>query len=176
MQRKLVLPGDEFGDLTVMAVYNPVKDRGAKCVVACRCGVVTTKWKHNLTSGHTLSCGCLQKRVTSEQFTTHGHTKGGKWTPTYTSWSKMWDRVSDNRNHPEYAHVRCCERWVKFENFLEDMGEAPPNHTIDRIKSEGNYEPGNCRWLPGSRQSANRRPWKHSDESLAKMHLNFKGN
>jgi hypothetical protein len=51
-----------------------------------------------------------------------------------------------------------CERWRDFVNFLADMGERPSmEHSIDRIDSDGNYEPGNCRWATRTQQNANRR-------------------
>jgi hypothetical protein len=53
--------------------------------------------------------------------------------------------------------VTVCDRWRKFENFLADMGEKPEGMTLDRKDSAGNYEPGNCRWLPSELQNVNRR-------------------
>jgi hypothetical protein len=49
--------------------------------------------------------------------------------------------------------ISFCERWLSFDNFLADMGERPPNMTLDRIDNDRNYEPGNCRWATKEVQS-----------------------
>lgn len=53
--------------------------------------------------------------------------------------------------------IKVCERWNLFVNFLSDMGECPEGHSLDRINSNGNYEPGNCRWVPMTDQAKNKR-------------------
>jgi hypothetical protein len=66
----------------------------------------------------------------------------------------------DNQAYKNYGGrgITICERWDDFAKFLEDMGRRPtPKHTIERINNDGNYEPSNCKWIPSSEQSKNRR-------------------
>lgn len=74
-------------------------------------------------------------------------------TPTYKSWSEMKYRCGRKK---EYKNISYCERWEKFENFLQDMGERPANCSLDRINVYGNYEPSNCRWANNHIQATNK--------------------
>ena len=54
--------------------------------------------------------------------------------------------------------ITVCDRWLRFENFLADMGVRPPGTTIDRYpNNDGNYEPGNTRWATRLEQCRNTR-------------------
>lgn len=53
--------------------------------------------------------------------------------------------------------ITVCARWVNsFKIFCIDMGAKPtPKHSIDRIDTNGNYEPSNCRWATNQEQVIN---------------------
>jgi hypothetical protein len=53
--------------------------------------------------------------------------------------------------------IKICDKWLKFEGFLEDMGERPENKTLDRKDNNGNYCKENCRWATVKQQCNNTR-------------------
>lgn len=58
--------------------------------------------------------------------------------------------------HEHYINVTLHPRWLKYANFLADMGERPAGTSLDRIDNRKGYEPGNCRWADGKTQGENR--------------------
>jgi hypothetical protein len=99
----------------------------------------------------------------------HGHARNGKpRSSEYYTWRAMIRRceLATNSSFAYYGArgVKVCERWRgSFVNFLADMGMKPTRaHTIDRINSNGNYEPANCRWATPTEQRKNQRPYDES--------------
>lgn len=86
--------------------------------------------------------------------------------PTYRSWQNMICRCH-NPNSTRYEWygakgVKVCDRWRKYDLFLEDMGERPYGTTIDRLNNDEGYYPGNCKWSTYSEQCHNRSGWASS--------------
>jgi hypothetical protein len=96
----------------------------------------------------------------------HGHVAGGKWSPEYRSWAGMISRCYQpiNTSYDNYGGrgIKVCERRrSSFAAFLADMGPKPsPKFSLDRINSDADYTPDNCRWATWSEQMRNRRPLK----------------
>lgn len=92
--------------------------------------------------------------------TTHGHARNGKWSPEYTVWASMMTRCY-KPNHKAFKWyggkgITVCQSWRKsFPAFFADMGPRPKGFQIDRIDSNGNYEPSNCRWASVKTQHQN---------------------
>jgi hypothetical protein len=93
--------------------------------------------------------------------TKHGAYIGGVESAEHYTWRAMVSRCK-NPNHPMYRYyggkgVKVCDRWLDFSNFLEDMGHRPGDWaSLDRIDSNGDYTPDNCRWATKSEQQKNK--------------------
>jgi hypothetical protein len=151
------MTGQKFGRLTVLRREGS-QGKGATWLCLCDCGTEHVVRRSDLTSGNTKSCGCLRREQASKASLSHGQSG----TPTYASWEAMKRRCL-NPNSPDYHRyggrgITVCDRWLSFENFLADMGERAEGTSLGRIGDEGNYEPGNVRWMTPEEQAANRRP------------------
>lgn len=153
----------QFGLWTVLGeakgVARPANGviRYARC--RCECGVERDVSVNSLKRGTSRHCGCRVSEIVTMMKTTHG----GVGTPEYGSWAHLKERCSNPncKDWPDYGGrgISVCARWRdSFANFLADMGPRPsPQHSIDRIDVNGNYEPDNCRWADPLTQRRNRR-------------------
>ncbi len=152
--------GNTYGLWTVL-VQAPDKQRQnggpiKRWVCRCSCGVVREIPAGNLRGGLSTSCGCERK----------GNVKHGlAGSLTYGSWCNLIQRCT-NPKHPKHKDyggrgITVCRRWLKFENFLADMGEKPaPRMSVERTNNDKGYSPSNCIWATNKVQANNRRPAK----------------
>lgn len=98
------------------------------------------------------------------------YTHGVSHTPEYRVWKTMLRRCNSplDKNWHNYGGrgIKVCERWNHVLLFIADMGNRPsPNHSLDRINTDGDYTPGNCRWATREEQANNKRTNRRDPET-----------
>jgi hypothetical protein len=84
-------------------------------------------------------------------------------TPEYRAWQGMKARCfrKTQKGYQYYGGrgITVCPEWVaEFATFYAHVGPRPSSdHSLDRIDTNGNYEPGNVRWATFIEQMNNMR-------------------
>lgn len=155
------LRGQTFGLLTVLECVGKLgNSRHAWWKVQCSCPTkkIFNVVGYALVRGKSKSCGCLVAEV-GRRNRTHGMSK----TPEYQAWISARKRTRDPKC-PEYWRyggrgiTMTDELYDNFEPWNKELGPRPsPDHSVDRIKNEGNYERGNLKWSTAREQALNKR-------------------
>lgn len=173
MSKRIDLTGQRFGMLVVLSRAKSTNN-GTMWLCKCDCGVIKTIRTNNLRMGTTKSCGCAK----SVAHTKHNCCRRNNISQLYVVWNDMKQRCY-NPNSIGYRYygdrgIKICDEWLgengfaSFRNWAYANGykeETLPNGrtkwTIDRIDSNGNYEPTNCRWVDMLTQNNNTRCTRH---------------
>jgi len=113
----------------------------------CQCGKTINADKNNLRTGHTKSCGCIEKE---HDFGICGD--GLRKHPLYQTWKTMIYRCT-KPHRKEYKNyggrgIKVCERWMTLEYFIEDMYQTyQVGLELDRKDNNGDYYLENCHWV-----------------------------
>jgi hypothetical protein len=157
--------GQRFNKLTVIKEVERFVQpsgqgqRGFLC--RCDCGNLKKVRLSHLRHNRVKSCGC-------ESSDLHGDTG----MPLHNIWRGMVNRAKDSYDQSYlYAErgITVCDQWGKsyiaFRKWALKNGYKE-GLTIDRIDNEGNYEPGNCRFVTQAVNNCNKRNT---------LYVNYKG-
>ena len=131
----------------------------------CRCGKVIILRTEVINSKKTKSCGCTRKTVFVK-----GHPYGKRFKPThglskhplFRVWGRIFERCytikPNNKNYPHYRGkgIKIYEGWINnFKSFYDWAIQRgwKQGLSIDRIDSNGNYEPSNCEFVTRAENS-----------------------
>jgi hypothetical protein len=162
--------GRKFGEWLVIARAGTDSEGRATWLVRCSCAKATERVHNgrNLRKGFTKSCGCANSSALS-----HGHTVGGKRSPTLESHHAALQRT-ENPNFHKFASygakgVTVCDGLREFKDFLAVLGERPAGTSLGRFGDVGSYSCGacpqceangwnlNCAWQTDEEQKQTRR-------------------
>lgn len=144
-----------YGRWTVIGepVANKVRCR-------CRCGNEKDVSLYNLRNRLSNSCGCYgaeQRRLASILH-------GGSNTRLHRIWNAMRSRCTHKSLGDVYDNyggrgIKVCDEWQDFAVFREwaESHGYDDTLTIERGNVDGDYEPGNCSWIPKALQTRNTR-------------------
>ncbi len=118
----------------------------------CQCG--NEKWCDTVPK----SCDCSHKVESPVKKAVPYSRHGKTLSRSHVAWRTMKQRCLNSKSkiYAEYGGrgITICDRWKLFENFYADMGDPPEGMTLQLCPNpDGNYEPGNCKWLPPRRNA-----------------------
>lgn len=150
--------GKKYGKWTVVA-YVGMHRKLQTYTVKCDCGKENTIPAAELRAKKTKQCATCHNQEIAMHNVTHGQHK----TAIYNIWKAIKQRCLNPKNSAYKYYgargIKIHESWMVFQQFYKDVGprpEHPERLTLDRIDNDGNYEPGNVRWVTHKENCQNR--------------------
>lgn len=152
------IAGKRYGMLTVNKFVR-MAGHHSMWECECDCGNNVIVRSNSMRRGLTKSCGCLKKSILADRNFRHGLSTH----PLYRVWTSIRARCyRETETAFKYYGARgigVCEEWRNsFDSFFE---WAEPRWekglSLDRINTNGDYEPDNCRFTTMGVQALNRR-------------------
>lgn len=145
------------------AVRWPTGTSGRKTIqvpVLCRCGNEQMVPRSKLINRTTKSCGCYKTHLLVAFNTKHS----GSSSVLYSRWQTMKNRCYNPKviSYPDYGgrNIHVCDEWLGgFESFRDwaETNGFSEELELDRIDTDGDYTPNNCRWVRPQANQRNRR-------------------
>lgn len=156
MGRKLIdLSGNKYGKLEVIEL-DVTKSTPNKhyWICRCECGNYKSVDGNKLKNGTIKGCGCLRGKITKYQIQNK---------KLYKKWLHMKSRCLNEKDisFKNYGArgIKVCNEWLDYNNFAKWSLENgfKEELELDRINTNGNYEPSNCRYITSLENRRNRR-------------------
>lgn len=161
------LTGCRFGKLLVIERSPENISNRPAWICMCDCGNKSVVRGAVLRRGDTISCGCMAGFRRIYGVKSPERTKSHK-NRLYHTWSQMIRRCTrDTTSQFEYYKGRgisVCQEWNSFDTFADwALSNGYRNDLeLDRIDSDKDYSPDNCRWVTHKQNSRNRKARKNN--------------
>lgn len=136
------------------------RNGGHAALCLCDCGALRAVRHSHLWDGSSKSCGCLQRELARQKAIRHGLFSNAETGYIVKAFNGIQQRCTNPNCHSYSVYGgRGIElRFRDVDHLYQEVGPRPsPSHSIDRINTEGHYEPGNVKWSTPVEQQRNRR-------------------